>query len=106
MYGLEEMNIFIVLVCFFGKILSIPPLHVVWDESTDFRTGADPEWCDCCLSTSQIFKCLKFSNYPYKRVLLLQFLQLRHTILTAVPLCIGRNTQFHIPNAFASLFHG
>ena len=34
--------------------------------------GADPGWCDCCLSTIQIFKCLKFSNYPKKRVLFLQ----------------------------------
>ena len=54
-------------------------------------------------SDFQVFEIFKL---PREKGVIIAITQLRYTILTAVPLCIGRNTQFHIPNAFATLFHG
>ena len=52
------------------------------------------------------FQVLEIFKVPREKGFIIAIKQLRYTILTAVSLCRGRNTQFHIPNAFASLFHG
>ena len=52
------------------------------------------------------FQVLEIFKLPREKGVIIAIKQLRYTILTAVSLYIGRNTQFHIPNAFASLFHG
>ena len=52
------------------------------------------------------FQVLDIFKLPREKGVIIAIKQLRYTILTAVSLYIGRNTQFHIPNAFASLFHG
>ena len=52
------------------------------------------------------FKVLEIFKLPREKGVIIAIKQLRYTILSAVSLYIGRNKQFHIPNAFASLFHG
>ena len=52
------------------------------------------------------FLALEVFKFPRENGVIITIKQLRYTILTAVSLCSGRNAQFHIPNAFVSLFHG
>ena len=54
-------------------------------------------------SDFQVYEVFKL---PREKGVIIAIKQLRYAILTAVPLCIGRSTEFHIPYAFASLFHG
>ena len=52
------------------------------------------------------FQVLEIFKVPREKGVIIAIKQRRYTTLTAVSLYIGRSTQFHIPNAFASLFHG
>ena len=52
------------------------------------------------------FQVLEIFKAPREKGVIIAIKQLRYTIVTAVSLCVGTNTQFYIPNAFASLSHG
>ena len=52
------------------------------------------------------FQVLEIFKLPREKGVIIAVKQLRNTILTAASLCIGRKAQFHIPNAFDSLFQG
>ena len=52
------------------------------------------------------FQVLEIFKLPREKGVIIAIKELRYTTITAISLYIGRNTQFHIPNAFASLFHG
>ena len=74
--------------------------------SCSYRSGYLLKKLELLLEHQSDFQVLESFKLPRENGVIIAIKQLRYTILTAVSLYIGRNTQFHIPNAFASLFHG